>query len=129
MSRLPGPFVWKSDCCCSGGIGLGKSSGRFPPVCEDAAGAGHFRHFPTAGAAILADYTAIYAVGNSLAQFLGNSFPAALKTQYPNVKFQLVSSSQVAEEDTTNLDQIVSIFLHRITYDQNFRTATRIPDE
>ena len=77
----------------------------------------------------LADYTAIYAVGNSLAQFLGNSFPQALKTQYPSVKFQLVSSSQVAEEDSTSLDQLVTIFLHRITYDENFRTATRIPDE
>jgi hypothetical protein len=78
---------------------------------------------------VLADYTAIYAVGNSLQQFLGNSFPPALKTQYPSVKFQLVSSSQVAEEDTTPLDNHVTIFLHRITYDENFRTATRIPDE
>jgi Pvc16 N-terminal domain len=77
----------------------------------------------------LADYTAIYAVGNSLAQFLGNSFPPALRSQYPNVKFQLVSSSQIAEEDTTNLDQIVSIFLHRVTLDENFRTGMRLPDE
>lgn len=76
----------------------------------------------------MADYTAIYAVGNSIASFLENSFPPALKTQYPNVKFQLVSSSQVAEEDTTSLDQVVTIFLHRITYDENFRSATRIPD-
>jgi Pvc16 N-terminal domain len=77
----------------------------------------------------LADYTAIYSVGNSLAQFLGNSFPAALKAQYPSVKFQLVASAQIAEEDQTNLDQVVTIFLHRITINENFRSATQIRDE
>lgn len=77
----------------------------------------------------MADYTAIYAVGNSLAQYLGNSFPAELKSQFPNVKFQLVASSQIAEEDQTNLDQVVSIFLHRITIDENFRSGSRNQDE
>jgi hypothetical protein len=77
----------------------------------------------------LADYTAIYSVGNSLAQYLGNSFPKELKDKYPSVKFQLVASSQIAEEDQTSLDQVVSIFLHRITIDENFRAATRIQDQ
>jgi hypothetical protein len=77
----------------------------------------------------LADYTAIYSVGNSLAQYLGNAFPPALKTQYPSLKFQLVASAQIAEEDQTNLDNVVSIFLHRITINQNFRSATRISDD
>jgi len=77
----------------------------------------------------LADYTAIYSVGNSLAQLLGNSFPPALKSVYPNVKFQLVASSQIAEEDQTSLDQMVTIFLHRITINENFRAATVIQDE
>jgi hypothetical protein len=77
----------------------------------------------------LADFTAIYSVGNSLAQYLGNSFPPPLKKQYPNVKFQLVASAQIAQEDQTNLDQIVSIFLHRITFNENFRSAARIQDE
>jgi hypothetical protein len=77
----------------------------------------------------LADYTAIYSVGNSIAQYLGNSLPPNLKTQFPNLKFQLVSSSQIAEEDTTHLDQIVSIFLHRITVNENFRAATLIQDQ
>jgi len=77
----------------------------------------------------LADYTAIYSVGNSLAQFLGNSFPAELKKQYPSVKFRLVASSQIAEEDQTNLDQVVTIFLHRITFDENFRAASRLQDQ
>ncbi len=77
----------------------------------------------------MADYTAIYSVGNSLAQFLGNSFPPALKTLYPNVKFQLVASAQIAEEDTTALDQVVSIFLHRITINENLRFATQLQDQ
>ncbi len=77
----------------------------------------------------MADYTAIYSVGNSLAQFLGNSFPPELKKLYPSVKFQLVASSQIAEEDQTSLDQVVTIFLHRITFDENFRAATQIQDE
>jgi hypothetical protein len=77
----------------------------------------------------LADYTAIYAVGNSLAQYLENSFPQELKSKYPSVKFQLVSSSQIAEEDHAALDQVVSIFLHRITTNENFRSATRIQDD
>jgi hypothetical protein len=68
-------------------------------------------------------------VGNSLAQLLTNSFPPSLKTLYPNVKFQLVASSQIAEEDQTNLDQIVTIFLHRVTINENFRAATQIQDE
>lgn len=76
----------------------------------------------------MADYTAIYAVGSSLAQYLENSFPAELKSKYPSVKFQLVASSQIAEEDQTSLDQVVTIFLHRITINENFRAATRIPD-
>jgi Pvc16 N-terminal domain len=78
----------------------------------------------------LADYTAIYSVGKSLAQYLGNSYlPSPLHTQYPSVQFQLVSSSQIAEEDQTNLDQVVTVFLHRITIDENFRSAKRIQDE
>ena len=77
----------------------------------------------------MADYTAIYSVGNSLATFLENSFPPELKTQFPSVKFELVSSSQVAEEDTTSLDQKVTIFLHRITINENFRSATRIQNQ
>lgn len=77
----------------------------------------------------MADYTAIYSVGNSIATLLGNSFPPALKTLYPSVKFRLVASSQIAEEDHSNLDQLVTIFLHRITINENFRAATQVQDE
>jgi len=75
----------------------------------------------------LADYTAIYSVGNSLANYLQNNYPPELKTAFP-VTFQLVASAQVAEEDQSNLDKMVSIFLHRITTNENCRTATRLQD-
>ena len=78
----------------------------------------------------MADYTAIYSVGYSLAQYLSLGFAATpLQQQHPNVKFQLVSSSQIAEEDQTALDQVVTVFLHRITLDDNFRSATHIQDD
>ena len=78
----------------------------------------------------MADYTAIYSVGNSLAQYLQSSLPAPLAGLTPSPKFQLVASSQIAQEDTTNLPEgTVSLFLHRITINENFRTATRLPDD
>lgn len=77
----------------------------------------------------MADYTAIYSVGNSIAQYLTNNFTGDVQTAFKNVKFQLVASSQIAEEDQTHLDNVVTIFLHRITIDENFRSATRIQDE
>jgi Pvc16 N-terminal domain len=77
----------------------------------------------------LADFTAIYSVGNSIAQYLESLIPQALKKLAPNLKFQLIASSQIAEEDQTNLDQMVTIFLHRITLNENFRAVTKIPDE
>jgi hypothetical protein len=75
----------------------------------------------------LADYTAIYSVGNSLANYLQSNYPPALNTAFP-AKFQLVASAQIAEEDTTNLDKVVSILLHRITTNENCRSATRLQD-
>ncbi len=77
----------------------------------------------------MADYTAIYSVGKSLAQYLGISFPPVLKNQYPNVKFELVASAQIAQEDQTALDQVVTIFLHRISMNENFRATRSIQDE
>ena len=73
------------------------------------------------------DYTAIFSVGNSLAQYLQNNYPPDLNKAFP-CKFQLVSSADIAGEDKTALDQVLSIFLHRITTNENFRGATRIQD-
>jgi hypothetical protein len=66
-------------------------------------------------------------VGNSLAQYLQNNYPPDLSKAFP-CKFQLVSSADIAGEDKTALDQMVSIFLHRITTNENFRAATRLQD-
>ena len=74
----------------------------------------------------VADFTGIFSVGKSLEQFLENSFPSDLKTKFSPVKFQLVASAQIAGEDQTALDQLVTIFLHRITINENFRGATQL---
>jgi len=55
--------------------------------------------------------------------------PPPLKKLAPNLNFQLVASSQIAQEDQANLDQVVTIFLHRITLNENFRSATRVQDD
>jgi hypothetical protein len=76
----------------------------------------------------MANFRAIFDVGNSVAQMLQNAYPDDLEGSYP-CKFRLVSSGEVATEDAGSLDQLVSIFLHRITRNDNFRAATRVQDE
>jgi hypothetical protein len=76
----------------------------------------------------LADFTAIYSVGNSLASYLQSNYPADLNQAFP-ATFQLVASAQIADEDTTHLDKVVSIFLHRITLNNSLRSATRLQDK
>ena len=76
----------------------------------------------------MANFRAIFDVGNSLAKSLQNAYPADLNTSYP-CTFRLVSSGEIAGEDTVNLNEVVSVYLHRITINPNFRAATRIPDE
>jgi len=75
----------------------------------------------------MANFSAIYSVGNSVAQYLQNAYPPATATSFP-CQFKLVSSSEIATEETTALDQVVSIFLHRITVNENFRAATKVQD-
>jgi hypothetical protein len=75
----------------------------------------------------MADYTAIYSVGSSIAAYLQHNYPPELQTACP-ATFQLVSSAQIAEEDQTNLTNVASIFLHRITTNENCRAANRIHD-
>ncbi len=75
----------------------------------------------------MADFTAIYSVGNSLANYLQQNYPPQLNTLFP-ATFTVVASAQIAEEDQTPLDKKVSIFLHRITTNENCRSATRLQD-
>ena len=70
----------------------------------------------------MADYTAIYSVGNSLANYLQHSYPPDLQKAFP-ATFQLVASAQIAEEDQTSLDKVVSIFLPAVANEH----ASRLP--
>ena len=56
----------------------------------------------------MASFTAIYSVGNSIAQYLQNAYPPALAANFP-CQFKLVSSIQIATEDQHALDQMLSI--------------------
>src|SRR5690349_13277895 len=85
------------------------------------------RHLGMPETARMASFAAIYSVGNSIAQYLQNAYPPALASSFP-CQFKLVSSTQIAMEDQTALDQVLSIFLHRITMNENFRSATRLQD-
>ncbi len=78
----------------------------------------------------MADYTAVFAVGDSLVRFLTSSYQAA-QTQFnlPSpCTFKLVSSTEIATEETTTLDQVVTLFLHRITINDQFRGTSRLHD-
>ncbi len=73
----------------------------------------------------MANYQGVFAVGDSLARFLQNNYnPDAVG--FP-CTFKLFSSLEIAGEDQSN-DQVVSVFLHRITTNENFRAVTILKD-
>ena len=74
----------------------------------------------------MADYQAVFAVGDALAKFLNNNYDPAV-VGFP-CAFKLVSSAEIANEDTTKLDKTVSIFLHRMTTAEHYRNVTRLYD-
>lgn len=77
----------------------------------------------------MADYQAVFAVGDSIAKLLTNAYdPTVVGFQ---CAFKLVSSAEIANEETSNsnLDKTVSIFLHRMTTNENFRYVTRLQDQ
>jgi hypothetical protein len=79
----------------------------------------------------MANSSAIYSVGNSVAQYLNDAYQTAFPPSMPTnfaCQFKLVSSAQIATEDTSALDQMVSIFLHRITVNENFRAVGALQD-
>jgi hypothetical protein len=74
----------------------------------------------------VADYQAVFAVGDALAKFLTNAYdPNAMG--FP-CTFKLVSSAEIANENTTKLDKTVSLYLHRITTAEHYRNVTRLQD-
>lgn len=74
----------------------------------------------------MADYQAVFAVGDAIAKFLNNNYDPAV-VGFP-CTFKLVSSAEIANEDTTKLDKTVSIFLHRMTTAEHYRNVTRVFD-
>jgi hypothetical protein len=65
-------------------------------------------------------------VGDALAKHLTNNYdPTAVG--FP-CTFRLVSSTEIANEETTHLDKTVSLYLHRITTSEFFRNVTRLPN-
>jgi hypothetical protein len=73
----------------------------------------------------MANYSAVYSVGNSIATYLQNAYPTDLSNKFA-CQFRLVSSTEIATEEQTELDKTVSIFLHRVTINENFRAAQRL---
>ena len=74
----------------------------------------------------MADYQAVFAVGDALAKYLQNNYDPTV-VGFP-CTFKLVSSAEIANEDQTKLDKTVSLYLHRITTDEHFRAVTRLQD-
>jgi hypothetical protein len=74
----------------------------------------------------LADYQAVFAVGDALARYLNNAYDPAT-VGFP-CTFKLVSSAEIANENTTKLDKTVSLFLHRMTTAEHYRNVTRLQD-
>jgi hypothetical protein len=75
----------------------------------------------------LANFRAVFDVGNSIAKFLQSRYPAELSGNFP-CTFRLVSSAEIASEEQTALDKTVSVFLHRITTNEHWRNVTRLAD-
>lgn len=74
----------------------------------------------------MADYQAVFAVGDALAKYLTNNYDPTV-VGFP-CTFRLVSSAEIANEDTTTLDKTVSLFLHRMTTAEFYRNVTRLQD-
>lgn len=74
----------------------------------------------------MADYQAVFAVGDALVKHLTNNYDPKV-VGFP-CTFHLASSAEIAKEDTTQLDKTVSLYLHRITTSEHFRNVTRLPD-
>jgi hypothetical protein len=81
----------------------------------------------------VANFRAVYSVGKAIADYLDQNYPAELKAASAfKCTFRLVSSAEIAGEDTANLDKIVSVFLHRITRNEQLRSPSRLvgrPDQ
>ena len=76
----------------------------------------------------MADYRAVYSVGNAIASLLNERYPPPELQGKPafDCAFRLISSHDVASADSHTFDKLISIFLHRIT--RNEQVRNRAPD-
>ncbi len=74
----------------------------------------------------MADYQAVFAVGDAITKYLTNNYDPTV-VGFP-CTFKLVSSAEIANEDTSNLDKTVSLYLHRLTTAEYYRNVTRLQD-
>lgn len=76
----------------------------------------------------MANYNAVFAVGDALTKFLQNTYNASgLNTTLP-CTFTLFASPDMTAEDTADTE-VVSLYLHRITLNENFRATTVLKDD
>src|SRR5262245_38160573 len=70
----------------------------------------------------MANISAIHSVGASLVTYLRNAYPTELRATHP-CDFRLVSGGELATDD--DLSTAVTFFLHRVTFNEHFRTRGR----
>jgi Pvc16 N-terminal domain len=79
----------------------------------------------------MADYQAVFAVGDALATFLQKTYDLQRSSDHRikdlSCKFKLLSSQEMAAEDTDH-DSAVTLFLHQITNDEHFRATTMLQE-
>jgi hypothetical protein len=77
----------------------------------------------------MANYRAISAVGKAISTFLDLSFRADTSISAgTQVQFRVISSQDLATEDSQPFDKTLSLFLHRITVDEQVRPHARLLD-
>jgi hypothetical protein len=72
----------------------------------------------------MANVFGIHSVGESLATFLRNAYPAALRAEFP-ADIQLISSGQLATAEST-FDDGLTILLYRVTVSEHLRNARNV---
>lgn len=68
---------------------------------------------------------AVHSVGESLRTHLDRTYPASLRAEVP-CEFRLVSSGELA--DAAEIDNVLTIYLYRVTMNEHFRNVTRVVD-
>jgi len=70
----------------------------------------------------MAGFSAVYAVGESIAQFLRNTYPAELRAEHP-CRFEVARSADFATGEAFG-DTVVTLYLYRLLISQYLRPAS-----